>query len=140
MRLIGNRPPHKWPVKVFWILVFIHLPIIALMVVTNLVQGTLLSMIVFWTVAVPAYVISLLLDPVRLACAVVGAYLIYYVLRCDWKPFLTFLFGSKAADVSNFVRGRRLNNDHDIRTRLASRRMTLRGPDSERDRHFGIRH
>ncbi len=126
MRLIGNRPPHTWPVKVFWLLVLIHLPAVALIVVTNIVEGTLLSMIEFWLVTIPLYFLSLLLNPLRLISAVIAAYLVWYGMRLDWTPLLIFLFGSSGGH-GTFVRGRELKSADQFRQQLAIRRMTLRG-------------
>ena len=121
MRLIGNKPPKTWPIKVFWILVIIHVPMIALMVVTSIVEGTLLSMIEFWAVTVPLYFLSLLLDPLKLFSAIIAGYLIWYACQFDWTPFFRYVAGTP----DNFVRGRRLLGPNDLRNRLASRRMTL---------------
>ena len=126
MRLIGRRPPKTWPIKVFWILVFIHLPMIALIIVTNMVHGTVLNMIEFWLITVPIYFLSLLLDPLRFCSAVIAVYLIWYSLQFDWTPFFNFLFGSNGGS-DNFIRGRRLMGPDDFRSKLSSRRMTLNG-------------
>lgn len=123
MRLIGNKPPKTWPIKVFWILVLIHLPMIALMVVTNIVQGTLLRMIEFWAVNVPVYLFSLLMDPLRLASAIIAAYLVWYAMQLDWTPFLDWLRGTVRSD--DFVRGRKLLKPRDFQSKLGTRRLTL---------------
>lgn len=124
MKLIGTKKnPPKWPVNVFWILVGIHLPIIAIMLITSLVEGTLLAMIHFWLVTVPMYVLGLLFDPLRLISAIIAIYVVWYALQFDWGPF----FASRPFTSDNFVRGRRLLDSTDFRTRLATRRRTLQG-------------
>jgi len=139
MRLIGNKPPKTWPIKVFWILVLIHAPVIALMIVTNIVEGTILQMIEFWLVTVPVYIVSLLLDPLRILSAIIAVFLIWYALQFDWSPFFRWLFGYGGGGYDNFVRGRRLHGADDFRSRLASRRMTLRGRSTQTERRLSDR-
>jgi len=122
MRLLGTKPPPKWPIKVFWILVAIHLPVIAIMVVTSLVEGTILAMVTFWLVAVPVYILSLLFSPLRLISAIIAVYLIWYACQFDWAALLRAI-SPGASD--NFVRGRRLLDSDEFRSRLAARRMTF---------------
>lgn len=138
MRLLGNRPPPNWPVKVFWVLVIIHLPIMAVMAATDFVHKTILDMVAFWTVKVPSYLLSLLLNPLLMVSAVIGAFLVWYLARCDWTPFMQIMFGWHENDC-NFIRGRELHNDYRLRQQLGSRRMTLRGPGTNAHRRINQR-
>lgn len=135
MQLIGNKPPKKWPISVFWILVAIHLPVIAWMILTSIVHGTILNMITFWMVTVPLYVLSLLADPLRLTSAVIAAYLIWYACQFNWYSALNRL----STGQNTFVRGRRILTSNDFRSRLASRRMTVNGRAQRRNDHISPR-
>lgn len=125
MRLIGNRPPRTWPWKLALGILIFHLPFIALIVITNWVEGTLLSIIGFWFVTIPMYILSVLLNPLRLVSAVLAAFIVYYLMRLDWTPFFRFFQSVVSGNNDNFVRGRRLNSPEDFRQRFASRRATI---------------
>ncbi len=112
----------------------IHLPLIIIMIITSLVEGTLLAMIHFWLVMVPLYFLSQLFDPLRLLAAVIAVFLVWYALQFDWAPFFT----SKTFTRDPFVRGRRLLDTTDFRTRLATRRRTVQGGSKSLRRGLGV--